>query len=577
MAFLRNFLAAFIALIVFSLVLFFVVAGIAASASREVIPTVQDKTVLHFPMGGILQERTLDDPLLKAISDTPPAYGLLELIAAIDAAGKDDRIEGILLEPRYLNGGYAAFEEIRNALIDFKRSGKFVYAYGEYVSESDFYMASVADTFLLNPAGALEFNGLSANITFYKGLFDKLEIKPEIFRVGKFKSYVEPYVRTKMSDENRLQYESLLGSMYGKYLENISTDVDRSVNDLANISNLMQVGLPNDALLYGLVTGLGYRDEIITKIRRRLAISESDDVNLMQINRYVDAVTSSGSYSRNRIAVIVAEGDILMGGEEGIVGAAYAKEIRRARDDDRVKAIVLRINSGGGSMTASDLIWRELMLTKGIKPIIASMSSAAASGGYYIAMPADTIVAQPNTITGSIGIFGMWFNLSDFLENKVGITHDVVKTGEFSDIYTVTRPLREVERSIIQRGVDDGYDVFTTKAATARGMSQDELKEIAGGRVWTGAQAHKNGLVDVLGGFEDAVNLAAEAAGFDDDYTLAFYPKQKLFIEKFISRMESSIQSAILGAEMDPIVDEIKELEKLKGLQMRLPGNLQIQ
>ena len=228
-------------------------------------------------------------------------------------------------------------------------------------------------------------------------------------------------------------------------------------------------------------------------------------------------------------------------------------------------------------MTASDMIWRELMLTKGKKPIIASMSTAAASGGYYIAMPADTIVAQPNTITGSIGIFGMWFNFGEFLENKVGVTHDVVKTGEYSDIYTVTRPLRDAERAIIQRGVNEGYETFTQKAADARGMTQAELKRIASGRVWSGDQALKNGLVDMLGSFNDAVDLAVQAAGVEDDYTLVYYPKQKPVIEEFIDRMNAKIQFSLFGVETDAMTTQLKELQHLKGLQARLPGNLSIE
>ena len=228
-------------------------------------------------------------------------------------------------------------------------------------------------------------------------------------------------------------------------------------------------------------------------------------------------------------------------------------------------------------MTASDLIWRELMLTKGKKPVIASMSTAAASGGYYIAMPDDTIIAQPNTITGSIGIFGMWFNFSEFLEDKVGITHDVVKTGDYSDIYTVTRPLREAERAIIQRGVNEGYETFTKKAAEARGMSQDQLKSIASGRVWSGEQALANGLVDLLGSFNDAVELAVEAAGIEDDYALIYYPEEKPVIEEFLDKMNARTQRAIFGMEIDPLARQVKKLQHLQGLQARIPGDLRIE
>jgi protease-4 len=459
--------------------------------------------------------------------------------------------------------------------VDFKESGKFVYAYGEYVSESDYYVASVADSIFINPTGAIEFNGLSANITFYKGLFEKLEIEPEIFRVGAFKSYVEPYMRKNMSDENRLQYSSLLISMYDTYLENVAISTGKTVDELNDISNLMKVRLPKDAKELGLIHKVGYKDELKTVMKEKLGVEEDKDISFISLRKYSKAVSSG--YSKNRIAVIVAQGDIVMGGEEGIVGETFAKEIRKARENSSVKAIVMRVNSGGGSMTASDVIWRELMLTKGKKPIIASMANAAASGGYYIAMPADTIIAQPNTITGSIGIFGLWFNLTKFLENKIGITHDVVKTGEFSDIYTVTRRLNSYERQIIQKTVEEGYETFTSKVAENRGMSQDAVKEIAGGRVWSGEQAVENGLVDMLGSFDDAVQLAAKNAGIEDDYSLRYYPRQKPFLEEFVDRMSSKVRATLFESEIDPLIHQLKQLKNLQGIQAKMGGEITVE
>ena len=365
--------------------------------------------------------------------------------------------------------------------------------------------------------------------------------------------------------------------MYGIYLNNLSNSIQIPVDKLEEISSQMKVSLPQDAEDVGLIHKVGYEDELKSVMKEKLGLSESRDLRTMKMNKYIQAIEAEGDYSSNRIAVIVAEGDINMGGDEGIVGATFAEEIRKARNNDKVKAIVMRVNSGGGSMTASDMIWRELMLTKGEKPIIASLGGAAASGGYYIAMPADTIIAQPNTITGSIGIFGMWFNFGEFLENKLGITHDVVKTGEFSDIYTVTRPLRDSERAIIQRGVNEGYEVFTQKAADARGMTQEELKTIASGRVWSGEQALNNGLVDQLGSFNDAINLAAEAAGIKDDYMVSYYPKQKPFIEEILEKMNAKVQFTLFGMDPDPALKQLKQLKELKGLQARLPGNLEVQ
>ncbi|MEM7296902.1 MAG: S49 family peptidase, partial [Bacteroidota bacterium] len=394
MAFLRNLLATLVGLFIFSIFAVIIgtvaFAGFVGSVSEEKVPTVSNNTVLYIPMNGVLQEKAIDDPFLTTFSDAPPRRSLLDIISSINYARNDSRVKGIYLEPMYLMGGYAALQEIRDALIDFKESGKFVYAYGEYVSEADYYVASVADSLFINPTGAVEFNGLDANITFYKGMFDKLDIEPQVFRVGDFKSYVEPYIRTSMSDENRLQYEELLGSMYGTYLANLSETISKSVGELERISSDMKVSLPKDAKELGLIHKVGYEDELKSVMKEKLGVSEKRSLKMMNLSKYTQAINASKKSSSNRIAVIVAEGDIVMGGDEGIVGETFAKEIRKARNNDKVKAIVMRVSSGGGSMTASDIIWRELMLTKGKKPIIASMSSAAASGGYYIAMPADT-------------------------------------------------------------------------------------------------------------------------------------------------------------------------------------------
>ncbi|MEQ9405750.1 MAG: signal peptide peptidase SppA [Cyclobacteriaceae bacterium] len=574
MAFLRNLLATLVGLTIFSIVGLFIFFGFLASASAESVPQVKENSVLYLNMSGILADKAVDDPFLDALNNGPVQHSLLDMIEAVRNAKYDDRIKGMYIEPMYLAGGYAGLKEVRDAIWDFKESGKFVYAYGEYLSESDYYVVSVADSVFVNPTGAIEFNGLSANITFYKGLFDKLEIKPEIFRVGDFKSFVEPYMRKNMSEENRLQYSSLLNSMYDTYLSNVAESTGKSISELKEISNEMKIRLPQDAVAQGLIHKAGYEDELKSVMKEKLDLSEKGKVNYISVKKYGQA--SSSDYSKNRIAVIVAQGDIVMGGDEGIVGSTFAEEIRKARENNSVKAIVLRVNSGGGSMTASDMIWRELMLTKGKKPIIASMSNAAASGGYYIAMPADTIVAQPNTITGSIGIFGLWFNLTNFLENKIGVTHDVVNTGDYSDIYTVTRELTSHERQIIQGTVDEGYKTFIGKVAENRGMEEQAVRAIAGGRVWSGEQALENGLVDVLGSFDDAVLLAARSAGIEDDYSVSYYPKQKPFLEEFFDRMSANIQTRLLGVEADPLLKQHQMLRNLEGIQAKMGGDLEV-
>lgn len=576
MAFLRNLLATIVGLFIFCFLLIFLLGSIAASS--ESIPHVEDNSVLHLNLSGVVVEKAVDDPLQELLGGGPAPISLLDLLAAIDAAAYDDRIRGIYIEPQFLSAGYSSLQEIRDAIIDFKSSGKFVHAYGEYISEGDYYLVSVADSIYLNPQGSLEFNGLTAGVTFFKGLFDKLEIEPEIFRVGEYKSFVEPFIRKSMSEENRRQLTELITSVHDTYLQNVSATRGISVDALKEISDQMKVRLPEDAARAGLVSKVAYEDEMVDLLKSEVGLGAGEDLTLITFDKYMKT-TSASSLSSNKIAVIVANGDIVMGEVDDAVGSdQFAKEIRKARESSSVKAIVLRVNSPGGSLTASDIIWREIMLTKGKKPIIASMSDVAASGGYFIAMPCDTIVAQPNTITGSIGIFGLLFNFGDFLENKLGITNESVSTGEFSDLMTVTRSLTEYERSIIQNQVEEGYRTFVTKAAQGRQMPVEELMKHAGGRVWSGTQAKERGLVDVLGSFDTAVKIAAEKAGIMGDYRLSFYPRQKPLLEKMLTDLSEAEVKIFAGQEkvFTPYLQQIESLQRMNGIQVRLPGNLEI-
>lgn len=579
MAFLRNLLATLLGLFIFCIFGFFILVGIiGVASSSEGVPEVKSNSVLSINLSGVLVERTIDDPLSQAFGNGPSQLGIMDALDAIHAAKEDDRIKGIYIEPMFMQAGQASLLEIRDALIDFKTSGKFIYAYGEYISESDYLVASVADSLLLNPEGYLEFNGLNISVTFFKGLFDKLDIEPEIFRVGEFKSYVEPFVRKSLSEENELQLRELLESMQSTYLLNVAENTNSNFSTLKNISDKMLAWEPEDAERVGLITRLGYEDEIKSIIRSAIDISSDEDINFISLKKY--AKTLTGKYSSNKIAVIVADGDIVFGSADDAVGGdQFADEIRKARESSSVKAIVLRINSPGGSMTASEQIWREIMLTKGVKPVIASMSNVAASGGYYIAAPCDTIIAQPNTVTGSIGIFSILYNFGDFLDNKLGITSDVVKTGEYSDIFTVTRSLNQQERAIIQRRVENGYDTFIGRVAQGRKMSTEDVKKVAGGRVWTGAQAFEFGLVDMLGSYEDAIELAAIKAGVADDYRVRFYPEQKEFLEKIMENLEDVSTGGFLGKEniLTPYLKKIESLERMQGLQARMPGDLTVQ
>lgn len=580
MAFLRNLLATIVGLFIFSFLSFFFFIGIASAFETDTAPAVADNSILYLKLGGIVEERTIDDPLQDVFPNSgPKPIGLHKLLGAIDAAKEDSKIKGIYMENKYLSAGFSSLQEIRDALLDFQESGKFIIAYGEYVSEADYYLSSVADQFYLNPQGSLEFNGLSANVTFYKGLFDKLGIKPQIFRVGEFKGAVEPFIRKDLSEENRLQTAELLESVYGYYLEGVSETRNLEVDELRDIADGLKAYDAEDAVSLGLIDELKFEDQVKSELMDLVDVSDLDDLEFTLFGNY--AKTVSSGYSSNKVAVIVADGAIVMGSsdEQVVAGETFAREIRKARESSSVKAIVLRINSPGGSLTASDMIWREIELTKRVKPVIASMGNVAASGGYYIAMNADTIIAQPNTITGSIGIFGMLFNFEKLLEDKMGITSDVVNTGEYSDLITVTRDLTDFEIQTIQSGVNKGYETFTSKVAEGRGMDISDVKKIAGGRVWSGLQAKELGLVDVLGDFEDAVTLAAESAGVEDDFQLRFYPKQKQFIEQIMGKLGQEASIRLFGNTsniMTPYIETIEELSQMNGLQVRMPSEITI-
>ena len=574
MKFLRNLLATLVGLFIFSvIVLIFIGAFVSVATSEETV-TVKENSILHIKLNKPIGERAFKDPFNELFTGYSSNIGLIELIESIEHASDDDKIKGIYLESGMPMGGFASLEAIRNALEDFKASGKFIASYAEIYTEGGYYIASTADDIYLNPRGYFELNGLSASVTFLKGMFDKLEIEPEIFRVGDFKSAVEPFLRKDMSDENREQLESLLNSIYGNYLDKVAQSRSMPVEKLTAISDSMTVQMPEDALKAELITGLKYFDEVLDDLRSKLELEEDKKINFIGFDKYHKSISKKNT-SKNRVAVIVASGEITGGkGDNSNIGStSFAKEIRKARKDDKVKAVVIRVNSPGGSALASDVIWREVMLTKEVKPVIASMSDYAASGGYYIAMACDTIIAEPSTITGSIGIFLTMFNFENFLENKLGITTDVVKTGAYSDIYTFTRSLSEGERKIIQNNVNEGYEDFVTKAANNRDMTVEELKKVASGRVWSGQQAVENGLVDMLGGLDQAIEVAVDAAGIADDYRIRYYPRQKTFFEQVMEEFSGDLESRLLKAstgDLYPFVKKVKSLENLKGPQARM-------
>jgi len=400
-------------------------------------------------------------------------------------------------------------------------------------------------------------------------------------RVGDCKSAVEPFMLDRMSEENKLQLNEMITDIHGTLVEDVATSRNIEATRLREIADKMLVVNTKTAAEYGLVDSLIYFDQVQAELRARLGLAELEKINLVKYGKYKRSFSTS-STSKNEIAVIVADGDILSGrAQEGVIGSdTFAEELRKARTNDRVKAIVVRINSPGGSALASDVMWREIKLATEVKPVIASMSDYAASGGYYLAMACDTIVAQPTTITGSIGVFSVLFDMSSFLDNKIGITFEEVKTGEIGELITVTRPLNAVEKNIWQKKTEEIYEGFTTKAAEGRAMPVTELRKIASGRVWTGAQAKERGLVDVLGNFEEAVTIAAQAADLGEDYKLKFYPVQKTFLEEWLGGMEENVETRMLKKELGTNYDTYQYLKKLKnyqGSQARMPYELVIE
>ncbi len=588
--FLKFTLATLVGLVLFFVVGIAVLAGIVGAASNAgKTKSVAANSVLELKLNEPLTERgqAADfNPLGGRQSST----GLVGLKEAIGRAKTDDDIKGILLNLDLVQGGMASLEEVRDALLSFKKSGKFVVAYHETCSEKSYYLSSVADEIYLHPQGLLEFNGLSSEVMFYKRLFDKAGIQPYIFRVGSFKSAVEPFFRENFSDSARLQTVSYLRSLNDHMLTQVAVARNIPVARLHVISDSMLVHDAADALRLRLVTKLGYFDEVQDYLRGKLKLAQDKKPNLVSLSDYADddkAAEKEGNTSGNRIAVIYAEGDIVTGkgSDDNIGSTKFAEAIRKARLDDKVKAVVLRVNSPGGSSLASDVVYREVLLTKKVKPIIASMSDVAASGGYYIAMACDTIVAHPNTITGSIGVFGVLPNIQPLLADKLGITVDRVTTGKFSDLPTITRALSDYEKKTLQHSVDLIYADFTSKAALGRHMPVERLRRLASGRVWSGQDAKANGLVDVLGSYEDALKIAAARARLKaDDYQVQRLPRRKSALDAFLARFtsddddEAKVQAA-LKTKLGPLYPAYAQYQKLltmSGVQARLPYELEI-
>lgn len=584
-SFFKSVLATIVGIILSFFVIVIITFGIMgawmSSLSDKTIE-ISDNTVLHISLNYPIEERTNKNNFQAySFSDMfSENIGLNDILSRIESAKEDDKIKGIYLDMSMMGASFATLQEIRNALIDFKSSGKFILSYSEYYSQGTYYLASTADKVYLNPEGIIDFSGLSSQSVFFKHTLEKLGIEAQIIKVGTYKSAVEPFVLDKMSAANREQVSSFLGSIYSNYLDEIAASRNVPADSLFQIANELKVETAEDAVNYGLVDATKYKDEVLAELRSYLDLDDDDKVKSVSIEKYVVNNPNKSSSSRDRIAVIYAVGNIVSGeGSDQQIGSEkISRAIRTVRKDDKVKAVVLRVNSPGGSALASDVIWREVKLTKEVKPIIVSMGDLAASGGYYISAAADSIFAQPNTITGSIGVFGIIPNMQGFFNDKLGITFDVVKTGEFADLGSINRPLTAQEEAIIQRSVNKIYDTFTKKVADGRDKSQSYIDSIGQGRVWTGSQALELGLVDKLGGIEDAITAAASKANIEE-YKIVTYPAISDPFEALLGNSKDRISQWFLKKELGiayPVYQQSKEMLEQTGIQARLPYTITI-
>lgn len=583
LSFLKYVIATIVGLMLFFVLGLALVIGVISASMPEV--EVYNNSVLNLKLDKRIVERESSD-LFAQITKSfqggePGTIGLLELRLAIQKAAKDDKVKGVFLNVNGLDAGMATIEELRAELSKFKKSGKFLVSYADSYSEPGYYLASVADKIYLPPSGMIEFNGLHTELMFFKNLLEKLEIKPEVFKVGQYKSAVEPFINDKMSDANRIQVRQLLNTIYGNMLTQIGQSRSLSPDSLRLIADGMLVRNPEDALKYKLITDIGYLDAAESYMKEKMALGESSELCYSDYWSLLDFEIDNEVIKGDKVAVIFAVGDIQDGqGDEQTIGSStMIEEIKKARADSSIKAVVLRVNSPGGSALASDVIWRELMLTKAVKPVIASMGDVAASGGYYISAACDSILAQSNTITGSIGVFGMLFNGKDFINNKLYITTDREKTGPFADIGSFTRPVGDDERTIIQQEVEEVYTKFLEVVSTGRNLSTKSVDSVAQGRVWSGTSALQNKLIDTQAGLEEAIELASRMAKLEQYETVYLPERPNLYLKQLFRDTQSAIKQSMMEEELGdlyPWVKAAQKVQQIKGVQTRLPVDIVI-
>lgn len=576
---LMNVIVSFISLLLFVIV-------IAAVGTSDISP-VKENSILKIDLGKPIAEQSEENPF-DIFGDEFSAYyqssiGLDDILASIKHAGTDPKIKGIYINSPVVSCSWATLKEIHDALLEFKESGKFIYAYADNYSQGGYYLSSVADQVNMSTTGNITFKGIAMQVTFYKELIEKLDIDVQIIRHGKFKSAVEPYFMDKMSEANREQMTLLANTLWKTAVEDMSATRNLSAEELNVAADNLFLGSATKAQELKLVDKLCYKTDVISDLMALVNINDEDDLHLTSLGEYRKSFTMDKSDSENKIAVIYAVGQIVNGksGSGNMGSESTIKLIRDAYSDDNVKAIVLRINSPGGDGTASDIIWHEIeMAKKAGKKVVTSMGDYAASGGYYIACNSDYIIAQPNTLTGSIGVFGMVPSFQRALKNKLGVTFDVVKTNSHADAASLIRALDEDELAAWQGFVDDFYGVFTKRVADGRGMTQAAVDSIGQGRVWAGADAINIGLVDQLGNIDDAIAKAAELAGIKD-YNLSYYPEKKNVFTELLkdTKEEQSIQAAVKNELGDffYIYQGLHQLKEAEGVQALIPFQIKFE
>ena len=579
--FFKIFFASCLSLIVFTIASVFILVWIISSAASSDKPNIASKSILVIDLSQHFAEQKQEDPFgfisAKSENDIP---GLYDVVRMIGHASTDNNIKGIYIKCQNNANGNASSNQLRKALIDFKKSKKFVVAYGDYISQSAYYVASVADKLYCNPMGSVDWRGMSVNLMFLKGALEKLDIEPQIFYAGKFKSATEPLRAYEMSEANRLQTSVYLNDLYSQILLSAAEKSKSDTASLHELANTFAIQRGQDAAKYKLIDAVKYEDEVRTELLQMVGLDKNDKLKLVSLAKYAKA-SSFKQKGEEKIAIIYAEGEIIDGkGKERVIGADdYREIIEKARLDNDIKAIVLRVNSPGGSVLASEIIWRELTLAKKEKPVVVSFGDVAASGGYYISCNADSIFAETNSITGSIGVFGVIPNMKKFFNNKLGITFDGVKTGPFADFGSIDRPLNAQEGSMVQNIIDTIYSDFKMRVATGRKLSIARVDSLAQGRVWTGIRALDLGLVDKLGSLDDAVNCAVRMAKLKS-FSVKEYPEVKSFIDKILEgetneNLKAKAIKAEIGEEQYFYLQQLKKVKHMvTSPQARLPFDL---